>query len=158
MTKSNYNFKRHLTLLSKRKQFLEDDQKLSEKEAGELLKYGCIIEEDILWKNRFYLYESMKDFLNYDIDGEKLCGRVFGLRRNLLESKQKFEAELMMGKITDFQPEANAYMIKGFLSEFFSNCDFFMGEYENSEFYTSIQTGFENLKQIVYIDTQLEPE
>ena len=91
----------------------------------------------------------MEDFLNRKIDGQELCGRVYGLRRKLMNEVEKFKLDLISGKIKDFQPDERSNKLGGFLTGFFCECDHFMEDYQNKEFYTSIKNGFLNLQKIL---------
>ncbi len=103
-----YNQTRHLELL-KRSQDLKNQGKNlfieSRKEDIELSAYNIAVEEHIFWQERHYLALSMEDFLNRKIDGEELCSRVFGLHRELINACEKFNLDLISGKIKDFQPD-----------------------------------------------------
>ena len=96
----------------------------------------------------------MKDFLDFKIDGEELCGRVFGLGRALKNKFKKFQLELISGKVKNFQPDKNSEKMAGFLTGFFCECDYFMKDYENDEFYTSIQNGFLNLQEACSVENE----
>ena len=91
----------------------------------------------------------MEDFLNRKIDGEALCGRVYGLRRELINACKKFKLDLSSGKIKDFQPDERSEKLRGILNGFFCECDHFTEDYENEEFYNSIKDGALNLREIL---------
>jgi hypothetical protein len=147
-----YNQKRHIELL-KRSQDLKNQGKNlfqeSREEDVELSEYNIAVEEYIFWQERHNLALSMEDFLNRKIDGEELCGRVYGLRRELMNAVEKFKLDLISGKIKDFQPDERSNELSGFLTGFFCECDHFMEDYENEEFYISIKNGFFNLQKVL---------
>jgi hypothetical protein len=89
----------------------------------------------------------MEDFLNRKIDGEELCGRVYGLRRKLINACEKFKLELGSGKVKDFQPDVRSKKLSGFLTGLYCECEHFAEDYENDEFYTSIKNGFLNFQK-----------
>ena len=96
----------------------------------------------------------MKDFLDYKIDGKELCGRVFGLRRELRNKSKKFELELISGKIKNFQPDKNSKKMGGFSTSFFCECDYFMEDSEDDKFYTLIQNGFLNFQEAFSVENE----
>lgn len=91
----------------------------------------------------------MEDFLNRKMDGEEFCDKVDGLRNNLINGVEKFQVDLIFGKITDFQPDPRTKKLSGFLTGCFCCCDEFMEDYENEEFYTLIKNGFLNLQKVL---------
>ena len=70
-----------------------------------------------------------------------MCGRIYGLRRKLINACEKLKLELGSGKVKDFQPD-----IRGFLTGLYCECEHFDEDYENEEFYTSIKNGFLNFQ------------
>lgn len=107
------------------------------------------MEGHILWQDRYQMSFSIEDFLNRKIDGEELCDRVYGLRRNLINKSKKFNLELTSGleKIKAFQPDERSKKFGGFLTSFYCECDNFEEDYENEEFYNSIKNKFLNLQK-----------
>ena len=120
----------------------------SRKEDLELSQYKIAVERHIFWQERYQVALWMEDFLNRKIDGEEFCDRVDGLRRKLINACEKFELDLSSGKIKDFQPDERSKKLRGFLTGFFCECENFMGDYENEEFYTSIKNGVLNLQKV----------
>ena len=147
-----YNQKRHIQLL-KLLQDLDnqgkDFSKENPEESLELSNYIIAVEDHILWQDRYQISLSMEDFLNRKIDGEELCDRVYGLRRNLRNKSEKFNLELTSGseKIKAFQTDKKSKKLSGFLTAFYCECDHFEEDYENDEFYNSIKTGFLNFQK-----------
>ena len=144
-----YNQKKHIQLL-KRSQDLKNQGKNlfleNPKEYFELSKYNIAVEEHIFWQDRYQVALSMEDFLNRKINGEELCGGVYGLRRTLRNACENFYLDLISEKIKDFQPDEKSKKFRGFLTGFFCQCENFMENYENEEFYTSIKNEFLNLQ------------
>lgn len=109
----NYNRNRHLELF-KRSQDLENQGKFLLKENPEeyleLSEYNIAVERHIFWQDRYKVALLMKDFLNRKIDGELLCDQVYGLRRKLINTCEKFKLELISSseKIKDFQPDGRS--------------------------------------------------
>ena len=147
-----YNQKRHIELL-KGSQDLKNQGKTlfeeSRKEDVELSEYNIAVERHLFWQERHNLALSMEDFLNRKIDGEELCDRVYGLRRELMNKVEKFKLDLISGKIKDFQPDERSNKLRGFLTGFFCECENFLEDYENEEFYTLIKNGFFNLQKVL---------
>ena len=145
-----YNQKRHIQLL-KRSQDLKNQGKNlfieNREEYFELSKYNTVVAEQIFWQDRYQVTLLMEDFLNRKIDGEELCGRVYGLRRKLINGCEKFKLELGSGKVKDFQPDGRSKKLSGFLTGLYCECEHFAEDYENDEFYTSIKNGFLNFQK-----------
>ena len=92
-----YNQQRHIQLLKRSQDFKDQGKsfyKESPEESLELSSYNAAVEENIFWQQRYKVAELMQDFLNRKIDGQKFCGRVFGLRRNLMIASDKFLIQL----------------------------------------------------------------
>ena len=148
----SYNQKRHIQLL-KRSQDLKNQGKNlfieNQEEDFELTKYNTAVAEHIFWQDRYQVALLMEDFLNRKIDGEELCGRVYGLRRKLINACEKFKLELTSSseKIKDFQPDGRSKKLSGFLTGLYCECEHFDEDYENDEFYTSIKNGFLNFQK-----------
>jgi hypothetical protein len=80
----------------------------------------------------------MEDFLNRKIDGKELCGRIYGLRRKLINICEKFPLELSSGKVKDFQSDVRSKKLNVFFTGLYCECEHFAEDYENDEFYNSI--------------------
>jgi Holliday junction resolvasome RuvABC ATP-dependent DNA helicase subunit len=95
-----YNQKRHIQLL-KRSQDLKNQGKnlfiKNREEDLELSKYNIAVEQHIFWQDRYQVALLMEDFLNRKIDGKELCARVYGLRRKLIDTCEKFLLQLTSG-------------------------------------------------------------
>ena len=147
-----YNQKRHIQLL-KLSQDLDNQGKNFVKENREeyleLSNYNIAVQHHILWQGRYQISLSMEDFLKRKINGEELCDRVYGLRRNLINKCEKFNMELTSGseKIQAFQPDERSKKLSSFLTGFYCQCEHFEEDYENDEFYNSIQNGFLNFQK-----------
>nr|WPV76466.1 hypothetical protein [Naviculales sp.] len=92
-----YNKTRHIELLKHSQDLKNQGKNLSlenRKEYLELSEYNIAVEEHIFWQDRYQVALSMEDFLNRKIDGEELCGRVYGLRRELRNACEKFKLDL----------------------------------------------------------------
>lgn len=99
----------------------------------ELFSYNVGVEEKIFWKQRYKVDKLMHDFLNRKIDGQELCDRVFGLRRNLMIARYQFLIQLGAGEVKDFQPDPRSKKLSGFLDGLFCYCDDFIEDYENDQ-------------------------
>lgn len=145
-----YNQQRHIQLL-KRSQDFKDQGKFfyneSPEESLELSSYNIAVEEEIFWQQRYKVDELMQDFVNRKIDGEEFCGRVFGLRRNLMIACDQFLVQLGTGEVKDFQPDPRSKKLSGFLTSVFCYCDDFMEDYENDQFSNAMQNGFLNFRK-----------
>ena len=93
-----YNQKRHIELL-KRSQDLKNQRKNlfieNQEEDFELSEYNIAVEEHFFWQDRDQVALLMKNFLNKKIDGELFCDQVYGLRRKLINTCEKFNLELI---------------------------------------------------------------
>ena len=140
-----YNQKRHIQLL-KRSQDLKNQGKNlfieNREEDFELSEYNIAVAEHIFWQDRYQVALLMEDFLNRKIDGEELCGGVYGLRRKLINACEKFNLELGSEKVKNFQLDGRSKKLSGFLTGLYCECEHFAEDYENDEFYTSIKNGF----------------
>lgn len=146
----NYSQKRHIELL-KRSQDLKNQGKSlfleNREEDFELCKCNVAVERHLFLEDRYQVALSMEDFLNRKIDGEELCDRVYEFRSKLSDAVKKFQLELICGseKIKDFQPDERSKNLNGsngILTFLFCECDNFMEDYENEEFYASIKNKF----------------
>jgi len=147
-----YNQTRHIELLNRSQDFKTQGKSFYQESKDEYLefsKYDAIVAKHIFWQERYNVALSMEDFLNRKIDGEELCDRVCGLRRELRNACEKFQLDLGSGKIKDFQPDERSKKLSGFLTGFFCEYDHFMEDYETEEFYTSIKNGFLNLQKVL---------
>lgn len=149
-----YSQKRHIELL-KLSQDLENQKKSlfieNTEEYLELAEYDAIVEEHILWQDRHKIALVMENFLNKKIDGEDFCDHVYGLRRTLRNACEEFNLKLISSSetIQDFQhyeflPNLS---LAGLLTVLFCECDNFMDDYENEQFYNDIQTFYFNLQK-----------
>ena len=93
----------------------------------------------------------MKNFLNKKIDGKLFCEQVYGLRRKLINTCEKFNLELISSseKIKDFQPDERSKKLRGFLTALYFECEYCADTdgYQNEEFYDSIKNGFLNFQK-----------
>jgi len=152
MNDISYNLKRHIELLKGSQDLKNQARNLFQEnpeEYFELSDYNIAVERYLFWQERHKLALSMEDFLNRKIDGQELCDRVFGLRRELMNAVEKFKLDLISGKIKDFQPDERSNKLSDFLRGFFCECDHFMEDYQDEEFYTSIKNGFFNLQKVL---------
>jgi len=149
-----YNQKRHIELL-KRSQDLKNQKKNlfieNQEEDFELSEYNIAVEEHIFWQDRDQVALLMEDFLNKKIDGELFCDQVYGLRRKLINTCEKFKLELISSseKIKDFQPDGRSKKLSGFLTDLYCECEYFTEaeDYQNEKFYDSIKNGFLNFQK-----------
>jgi hypothetical protein len=149
-----YNQKRHIELL-KRSQDLKNQKKNlfieNQEEDFELSEYNIAVEEHIFWQDRDQVALLMEDFLNKKIDGELFCDQVYGLRRKLINTCEKFKLELISSseKIKDFQPDGRSKKLSGFLTDLYCECEYFAEaeDYQNEKFYDSIKNGFLNFQK-----------
>ena len=95
----------------------------------------------------------MKNFLNKKIDGKLFCDQVYGLRRRLIYTCEKFNLELISSseKIKDFQPDRRSKKLSGFLTGLYCECEYFAEaeDYQNKEFSDSIKNGFLKFQKIL---------
>ena len=144
-----YNQKRHIELL-KRSQDLKNKKKNlfieNQEEDFKLSEYNIAVEEHFFWQDRDQVALLMKNFLNKKIDGKLFCDQVYGLRRRLIYTCEKFNLELISSseKIKDFQPDGRSKKLSGFLTGLYCECEYFAEaeDYQNEEFYDSIKKGF----------------
>jgi hypothetical protein len=149
-----YNQKRHIQLLKLCQDLKNQGKNLfleNQEEYFELAKYNTAVAEQIFWQDRYQVALLIKDFLNRKIHGELLCSQVYGLRRKLINTCEKFKLELISGseKIKDFQPDGESKKLSGFLTSLYCECEHFAEDYENDEFYTSIKNGFLNFQKVL---------
>ena len=147
-----YNQKRHIQLLKLSQDSKNQGKNLfkeNREEFLELSNYNAAVEYHILWQDRHEIKLLMQDFLNKKIDGEKMCDRIYGLRRNLINEQNKFILELISSSenIKTFQPDERSKKLEGFLTAFYCECDWFEEDYENDQFYNSIENGFLNFQE-----------
>ena len=147
-----YNQQRHIQLLKRSQDFKDQGKsfyKESPEESLELSSYNAAVEENIFWQQPYKVAELMQDFLNKKIDGQKFCGRVFGLRRNLMIASDKFLIQLSAGEVKDFQPDPRSKKLSGFLTYLYSEYEYFADaeDSEKKEFYDSIKNGFLNFQK-----------
>jgi hypothetical protein len=159
-----YNQERHIELLKRSQDFKNQGKSFSvenKDEFFELCQYDVALESHIFWEDQYHVDVSMavEDFLNRKIDGEELFILVCAFRRALMDAFDKFQLELISGseKIKDFQPDKRSPERKGvaFLDFVFSNCDYFMDDYENDEFYDSIKNEFLDFQKALNEESDL---
>jgi len=112
-----YNQKKHIELLKRSKDLKNQRKNLfieNREEDLELSEYNIAVKEYIFWQDRYQVALSMENFLNRKIDGKELCGRVYGLRRKLINTCEKFTLELSSGKVKDFKPDGKSKKLCGF--------------------------------------------
>lgn len=147
-----YDLRRHIELL-KRSEDLKNQKKNifieNPKEYFELENYNIAVEHHIFWQDRYEVTSLLEDFLDQKIDGEVFCDQVYGLRRRLLNTCENFNLELILGseKIKDFQPDERSKRLSGFLTGLYCECEDFAEDYQNEEFYHSIENGFLNFQK-----------
>ena len=97
----------------------------------------------------FFFILLMEDFLNIKIDSEELSSQVYGLRRKLINTFEKFKLELTSSseKIKDFQTNERLKKFSSFLSGLYCECEHLDEDYENEGFYTSIKNRFLNFQK-----------
>ena len=126
-------------------------------EYFELSEYEIAVQYHIFWHDRYpvVLLMVMEDFLNRKLNGESLCGKIFGLRCKLINKCEKFNLELLSRseKVKYFQPNVRSKKLSEKLSRIFTslfcNCDDFDEEYETDEFYNSIKNNFLNFQKTI---------
>ena len=144
-----YNQKRHIELL-KRSQDLKNKKKNlfieNQEEDFELSEYNIAVEEHFFWQDREQVTFLMKNFLNKKIDGKSFCDQVYGLRRKLINTCEKFNLELISSseKTKNFQPDGRSKKLSGFLTGLYCECEHFAEaeDYQNEKIYDSIKNGF----------------
>jgi hypothetical protein len=145
-----YNKQKHIQLLKRSQDFKNQGKsfyKESTEEYLELSHYDIAVEHHILWQQRYKVYELMQDFLNRKIHGEEFSSGVFGFRRNFMNASEQFLVQLGAGEVKYFQPDSRSKNLSGFLSGLFCECDHFMEDYQNPQFYTCIQNRFLNFQK-----------
>lgn len=120
----NYNQRRHVELLKGLEDLNNQGINLfvaNPQEDLELKRYNSIVQGYIFWSDRKKVGLLMEDFLNKKIDGEDLCGHVFGIHRNIIKECENFTFELLSNpeKIYELETDerSNAF------------CKFFTGLY-----------------------------
>ena len=86
-----YKQQRHIQLLKRSEDFTNQGKSFyqeSPEESLELANCNSALADHLFWEQRFKVDELMQDFLNRKIDGQEFCGRVFGLRRNLINASE----------------------------------------------------------------------
>ena len=117
------------------------------KKVLELSEYSANISQHIVWENRFEIASVMEDFLSKKIDAHEFHDSVFGLRRKHLEKWTRFLSKLVSEEIKAFCPKKDAHKLKGFLSSLYFECEHFETNFDEAEFYTSIENGFLNFQK-----------
>lgn len=152
MEKIIYDLKRHVELLNVEKDILSQHKSFyNEKptEFFELLKYDIIIERDIFWEERFKVQSLLESFLNKEIDPYEFHDSVFGLHRLHLEKCKKFRSKLFSGEITEYVPNKESYKLKGFLESLYGVCEHFEMDWNEKEFYDTIENGFLKFQKVL---------
>ena len=149
-----YNQKRYIQLLQREQDLKNQGKNLfieNREEDFELSEYKIAVEEHIFWQYRYQVASLMENFLNRKINGEEFCDGVYGLRRTLINTCEKFKLELTSGseKIKAFQPDERSKKLNGFLTGLFCECDHFDEDYQTDEFYTFIRNGFLKFQKIL---------
>ena len=89
----------------------------------------------------------MEDFLSKKIDAHEFHNRVFVLHRKHLEKYNRFLSKLVLEEIKDVCSNKDAHKLKGFLSGLYFECEHFETNFDEAEFYTSIENGFLNFQK-----------
>ena len=74
---------------------------------------------------------------------------MFGLRRKHLSRCNKFLSKLAAGEIKEFFPNKESLKFAGFLSSLYFECEHFEMNWDEEEFYNSIQNGFLKFQKIL---------
>ena len=152
MNSINYDLKRHIELLKHEKKFRSQNKSFFEEnltEFWELNKYNAAVSEHIFWEDRFQVDSLIQAFLNKEINGEEFHDNVFELRRNHLAKCKKFLSQLVSKEIKNFFPNKESYKLKGFLSSLYFECENFEMNFDEEEFYASIQDGLLKFRKIL---------
>jgi hypothetical protein len=91
-----YNQKRHVELLKRSQDFKNQRKNLfieNQEEDFELSEYNIAVEEHFFWQDRDQVALFMKNFLNKKIDGKLFCDQVYGFRRKLINTCEKFNLD-----------------------------------------------------------------
>ena len=115
----------------------------------ELSTYSAAVSQHIFWEDRFEVASVIQAFLNKEMDGQEFHDSVFGFRRKHLAKCDKFLSKLVSEEIKDFFPTRESYKLKGFLSALYFECEHFETNFDEDEFYTSIQNGFLEFQKIL---------
>ncbi len=84
----------------------------------------------------------MEDFLSKKINAHDFHDSVFGLRRKHIEKCDRFLSKLVSGEIKDFCPNKNSHKTGAILSTLYFDCEAFETNFDEAEFYTSIEDIF----------------
>ena len=152
MNNINYNFKKHVELLKRRKKILDQNKsffKENPTEAIQLSKYGGAVSEQIVWELRFEIISIIQLFLNKQIDGDEFCDRIFELRFKHHAKCDEFLSKLISEEIKDFFPSKESYKINGFLTALYSDCEYFEDNLDEDQLYNSIKYKFLKFQKIL---------
>ena len=146
-----YNVDRNRQLLKRSYDLKNKKKDLSIENKKELSEYNIRAESYIYWQYRHKIGSSMKDFLTKKIDGEELSNIVFGVCRNSRIKFEKFKLQLISGseKIKNFQPDPRSRELSRFFTGLYCDCDDFLEDYENEEFYNYIKNHFLYLEEVL---------
>ena len=146
-----YNQKRYIELL-KRSEDLKNLGKSfyqeSKDEYLELSEYEVAIASYLYWNSRILFVLLMEKFVNKIISGEEFSNSFFGLRQRLIYEYDDFLEELGSEKLKDFQLDPRSYGFGSLISFLRAECDHFIEDYQNEEFYDSIKDCFLKLKKL----------
>ena len=145
-----YNQKRFLELLKRSHDLKNQNKSFYQENKDEFLELGEY-QGDILsyiyWKSRTSVLLVMKKFVNGTISGEEFSSSFLQLRRELISEYDDFIKELGSEKLKDFQPDLRSHNFGSLISFLRAECDNFLDDYQNDEFYNSIKDCFLQLQQ-----------
>nr|QYB19076.1 hypothetical protein [Climaconeis cf. scalaris] len=145
-----YNQKRHIKLFKYSEYFNnlgKSFYKESKIEYLEFLGHEAAIKSYIFWRSRKLFCLLMEKFVNRIISGEEFSDSFLGLLQRLKYERDGFLKELISEKLKDFQVDPRSYRFSRFISFIRCECDNFMEDYQNEEFYDSIKDCFLKLQK-----------
>lgn len=154
MNEIHYNRKRHIELLKRQEDFINQEKsflKTNRQEFLELAKYGAAVEDHILWEDRYEIASLLQAFLNKEMDGQEFHDAVFGLRNKQMAKCKKFLSNLVLEteELKDFYPNKKSHKLKGFLSSLYGVCEHFEMQFDEKELYATIEDGFLQFQKVL---------
>ena len=91
----------------------------------------------------------MEKFINKIISGEEFSTSFLELRQRLIYECDGFLKELGSEKLKDFQLDPRSNGFGSLISFLRAECDNFIEDYQNEEFYDSIKNGFLKFQKVL---------
>lgn len=147
-----YNQKRHIELLKRAKDLKNQGKSFYQESTNEYLelsKYEGVIQSYIYWKSKTLFVLLMEKFVNRIISGEEFRDSFIQLRQRLIYECDGFIKELGSEKLKDFQLDPRSNGFGSLISFLRAECDNFIEDYQNEEFYDSIKNGFLKFQKVL---------